>query len=206
MELLNEQDRIVSLNQKLFLNKNVHNWELSGHDVCDFYVNEFKNKWRSITIELPNDDRIQGSYNNPAYQQSALNFTQESYHYSEMHLNNQRIIQPGPFVTEKTWKCLVSKTAFVPVGQYQTYKWLSDLGLKFDYGKLDLSFDLDPGNLSRLEKLVSLIKSLTQWSAMDLYTMTKDSTEYNYEYVLSDKFWQHCEDTNNDIYNLLADL
>lgn len=206
MDLVDEPDRIVSLNHQLFHVKNVHNWQASGNEICDYYTNKFKEVWEDVKISLPDDDRIEGSFNNPAYRNSALNFTQESYHYSLMFLNGRNLIQPGPFVTEKTWKCLASKTAFIPVGQYHTYKWLRDLGLKFDYGELDLEFDNDPGNLTRLEKLVELVRSLSKWSAMDLYEMTKDSTEYNYEYLQSEKFWNSCDQSNQATYNILNKL
>lgn len=206
MDLLDEKDRIVSLNQQSFHPNHVHSWEASGNKVCDYYTNKFKEVWKEVKITLPDDDRQEGSVNNPAYRNSALNFTQESYHYSWMFLNGQNLIQPGPFVTEKTWKCLASKTAFIPVGQYHTYKWLSDLGLKFDYGELDLEFDNDPGNLTRLEKIVELIQSLSKWSAMDLYEMTKDSTEYNYNYTRSENFWNVCEQANQPLNEILYNL
>ena len=205
--LLNEQDFIGSLNHAHALLKNVHNWEMSGNTVCDCYTKNFITNWLDKNITLPNDDRTEGSYNNPAYQNSALNFTQESYHYSHMiDYNGHGCIEPGPFVTEKTWKCLVSKTAFIPVGQMYTYHWLKTLGLQFDYGQLDLSFDNDAGNLTRLEKIVNLIESLNQWSAMDLYKMTRVSAEYNYEYVQSNDFWNLCERSNAETYKYLANL
>ena len=115
-------------------------------------------------------------------------------------------IEPGPFVTEKTWKCIISSTAFIPVGQMYTYHWLNTLGLKFDYGELNLDFDNDPGNLTRLEKIVKLIESLQSWSAPDLYEMTRLSTEYNAEYVTSKEFWNTCERTNESVYQLLGSL
>jgi hypothetical protein len=205
--LLDKQDFIGSLNHNHSLLKNVHNWEMSGNAVCDKHTKNFINNWSDKKVALPNDDQIEGSYNNPAYLNSALNFTQESYHYSYMMDSDGRgQIEPGPFVTEKTWKCLVSKTAFIPVGQMYTYHWLKMLGLKFDYGELDLDFDNDPGNLTRLEKIVNLIDSLNQWSAVDLYEMTRASTEYNHDYVQSEDFWNLCEQSNAETYNYLTNL
>ena len=205
--LLVKQDFIGSLNHNHSLLKNVHNWEMSGNAVCDKHTKNFVDNWLDKIVTLPDDDRVEGSYNNPAYLNSALNFTQESYHYSYMTDSTGRgHIEPGPFITEKTWKCLVSKTAFIPVGQMYIYHWLKTLGLKFDYGELNLDFDNDPGNLTRLEKIVNLIDSLNQWSAMDLYEMTLASTEYNCNYVQSEDFWNLCEHSNTETYNYLADL
>jgi hypothetical protein len=204
---LNNNDFIGSLNHAHALLKNVHNWEMSGNKVCDMHTTNFINNWLDKKITLPNDDRIQGSYNNPAYQNSAINFTQESYHYSYMTgSNGNSYTEPGPFLTEKTWKCILSKTAFVPVGQYQSYNWLLQMGMKFDYGPLDLSFDQDPGNLTRLEKIVNLIQSLNQWSAQELFEMTRDSCEHNYDLVTGQEFWKNCEKYNQPTYELLKNI
>jgi hypothetical protein len=204
---LSKQDFVGSLNYNHNLLKNVHNWEMSGNAMCDKHTKNFIDNWLDKKVIMPNDDQIEGSYNNPAYLNSALNFTQESYHYSYMaDSTGHGYIEPGPFVTEKTWKCLVSKTAFIPVGQMFIYHWLKMLGLKFEYGELDLDFDNDPGNLTRLEKIINLIESLYKWSAMDLYEMTRASTEYNYDYVQSQDFWNFCEYSNTETYNYLANL
>lgn len=204
--LLDKQDFVGSLNHAHSLSKNVHNWEMSGNIACDKHTKNFVDNWLDKKVLLHNDDRAEGSYNNPAYQNSALNFTQESYHYSYMIHNETPIIEPGPFVTEKTWKCLLSKTALIPVGQYKSYNWLEQMGMKFDYGKLDLSFDNDPGNLTRLEKIVNLIELLNQWSAQELFDMTRDSCEYNYNHVLSKDFWAMCEKHNQPTVDFLISL
>lgn len=207
--LLNEQEFVGSLNHNYNHNllKNVHNWQLSSNVTCDKHTKNFVDSWLDKKVSLPYDDGIEGSYNNSAYLNSALNFTQESYHYSYMTDSTGRgHIEPGPFVTEKTWKCLVSKTAFIPVGQMHTYRWLNTLGLKFDYGELDLDFDNDSGNLTRLEKIVNLIDSLHQWSAVDLYEMTRASTKYNCDYVQSKDFWNLCEQSNAETYNYFTNL
>jgi hypothetical protein len=105
-------------------------------------------------------------------------------------------IAPGPFLTEKTFKSILTCTAFIPVGQYRSYQWLANMGLKFDYGALDLSFDLDPGNNSRMRGLVDLIQSQAAWTAADLYAMTRASTLHNHEYLISGDFGRACERFN----------
>jgi hypothetical protein len=205
-DILDEKDLVVSLNHTLKMDHPVHAWQLSGNEICDCYTTMFKDLWLDKKISLPNDDGIDHSYYNSAYQTAALNFTMESYHYSFMSDGTRNYVQPGPFVTEKTFKCLLSRTAFIPVGQVHTYKWFKQLGLKFDYGCLDLGFDNDAGNLTRLEKIVDLIKSLRYWSAQDLYDMTRDSTLHNYELVTSTNFWNVCEESNVDVYKILKGL
>jgi hypothetical protein len=179
---------------------------MSGNAVCDHYMTMFKDQWLDKKISLPNDTGLEHSYNIGPYQTAALNFNMESYFYSFMDNGTRSYIQPGPFLTEKTWKCILSKTAFVPVGQYQSYAWLEQMGLNFDYGPLDLSFDSDPGNLTRLEKIVHLIKSLDQWTATELYEMTRSSCEHNYDHVMNKEFWQQCESFNQPTVDLLTNL
>jgi hypothetical protein len=182
------------------------NKNLTNNPVCDSYIELFYDQWINKRLELPYDDQDHLSYNNSAYQNSALNFTQETYNYSFVVKDGRGYIEPGPLLTEKTTKCLMSKTAFIPVGQMHSYHWLKTLGLKFDYGELDLDFDNDPGNLTRLEKIINLIHSLKQWSAQDLYTMTRDSTEHNYEHVNSQAFWNSCEAVNEKFYTYLGTI
>jgi hypothetical protein len=207
VDILNESDYVVSLRHEIKPNHAVHGWQLSGNEVCDRYTMQFKDHWLDKKISLPNDNGITHySYGNSAYQTAALNFTMESYHYSFMDNGTRSYIEPGPFVTEKTWKCLLSQTAFIPVGQMHTYKWFRQLGLKFDYGELDLDFDNEEGNLARLEQIVELIKSLRRWSAQDLYEMTLDSTRHNYDLITSQKFWDTCEESNAYVYKILKGL
>jgi hypothetical protein len=205
-DILDETDRVVSLKCKPILDYHVHGWQLSGNKVCDRYLMQFKDQRLGKKISLPNDNGVEHSYYNSAYQTAALNFTMESYFYSFMDNGTRTYIEPGPFVTEKTWKCLLSRTAFIPVGQMHTYKWFRQLGLKFNYGELDLDFDNDEGNLTRLEKIIELIKSLQYWSAQDLYEMTLESTQHNYELVTSQKFWDVCEESNTYVYKILKGL
>ena len=199
-------DCVTSLHHNLYRAKDIHSWQSTGNDVCDQFSAMFQEQWNHIQLQLPQDDGIEGSYNNTAYRQAALNFTQESYHYSFTMQDGRSFCQPGPFITEKTWKSILSSTAFISVGQAYVYRWLRSLGLRFDYGPLDLGFDEDTGNLTRLEKIVTLIESLQSWSAQDLYEMTRDSAEYNAQHVQSSEFWNLCERTNDSVHQMLESL
>jgi len=67
--------------------------------------------------------------------------------------------------------------------------------MKFEYG-LDLSFDQEPGNLDRLSRIVSLIQEISQYSAQELYEMTRYSSKYNQELVMSGEFSRTCDHLN----------
>jgi hypothetical protein len=185
---------VFSLNNTFEL-KNVHNWQTSGNKEIDELVDYFYNHCLGKNIRLPDDDGNSFSTNNSAFLNSAFNFTQESFHYSYMINGDKECIYPGPFLTEKTFKCLLSKTAFIPVGQYRSYRWLESMGMLFDYN-LNLEFDDDPGNLTRLNKLIKLIYDIDKFSAEDLYDMSRSSTEHNYHLIDSGKFFDCCERSN----------
>jgi hypothetical protein len=201
LEYVNREDLIISLSDKV-LNKNVHGWQLTGNLILDELLMIFKNKYLGTVIKIDEFDPdviYQSSVANPnqvAYQQAAIHFSNESFHYSLMDYGNGAFILPGPFLTEKTFKCLLSGTAFISVGQFDVYRTLVELGMKFDYG-LDLSFDEDPGNFTRLLKIIDLIKTLNDYSADDLYAMTRNSSEFNQDLIVSGNFYQTCESINH---------
>jgi hypothetical protein len=104
-------------------------------------------------------------------------------------------VRPGPHLSEKTLKCLVAGTPFIPVGQFRTYANLRKLGLEFDYG-IDLAWDEDPGNLSRLVGIVDMIKTLADYTKEDLVEMTRASTDHNTDMIWSGEFQRHARAHN----------
>jgi hypothetical protein len=184
--------------------ENVHYWQATQNKHLDDLTRHFQQHWIGQEITIPNDTGDQLSAQNPAYTQSALNFTQESFHYSYMYdaEKNYSEILSGPFITEKTFKCLLSQTAFIPVGQFRTYEWFKLAGFKFDYG-IDLSFDQDPGNVTRLAKIVDLIQDLSNHSAQDLFEMSRPSGQHNHAMLFSGEFFDFCETSNASNLSLL---
>jgi hypothetical protein len=75
-------------------------------------------------------------------------------------------------------------------------------GFKFDYG-IDLSFDQDPGNITRLSKIVDLVQDLANYSAQDLFEMSRVSNQHNYDLVASGEFFDFCENSNASNLSLL---
>ena len=91
---------------------------------------------------------------------------------------------------------MLGGTAFIPVGQFDVYRSLEQFGMHFDYGELDLTFDNDSGNLSRIESIVKLVNNLTKYTADELYDMTKESTEHNQQLVTTGEFFHNCQINN----------
>jgi len=131
----------------------------------------------------------------PIYQNCAIHFTNESFHYSDISDKLGDYMHPGPFITEKTFKCLLGQTAFVPVGQFDTYGTLQKLGFEFNYN-FDISFDSIIGDHDRLEAIINLIKQFANMSKEELFEGTRESSIYNYNHIVNGDFYDICEDIN----------
>lgn len=173
--------------------------------------NTFYNKWYGKTIDLPDTHTTFKNHqyytSNPwtdVYQKCALHFTNESFHYSYMQNDFGNYIYPGPFITEKTLKCLVGGTGMIPVGQFETYKALETVGFEFNYG-FNTDFDSDKGNISRLVSLINLITELSAWSIEDLFEATKESSNHNQDHIYSNKLLDICNADNLNTINTILD-
>ena len=205
MEYLDRDDLLVKLSNWLEP-VNVHYWNKTNNQSLDYLTDVFKTKYLGKTIEIDNFDNARDNFQSinsnpwqPLYTESALHFVSESYHYSLMHNEYGEIILPGPSFSEKLYKCLIAGTPFVPVAQFESYKHLSDLGLKFDYGNIDLSWDNDPGNLTRLASIVDMIKTLKDYSIADIVDMTRESTDHNTDHIWSGAFRNQCQLHNQSV-------
>jgi hypothetical protein len=179
----------------------VHHWQPTKNHIIDQHTQYFIENFLDKTIKIDqfsNKDLTQvHDFHHPAYENSAININNESFHYSYMHTTDQKErINPGPFITEKTLKCLLAETAFINNGQFDVYATLTSLGFEFDYG-LDLNYDSDSGNLSRLAGVLELIKSLSQYSSEELYLRTRHSCLHNKEHIMSGKFYKLAQAVND---------
>jgi hypothetical protein len=186
--------------------KNVHNWKLTNNAELDLLTTTFLEKYKGLELKDGFDQRDNSQRHNsnpwqPLYTDTALHFVAGSFHYSYMAAEDHSpYIYPGPDIDEKTLKCLVAGTPFVPAAQFDIYGTLTQLGLKFDYG-FDTSWDQDTGNISRFQSICRLIDYLNQYSIDDIVDMTQESTKYNQEFIISGDFYRVCEDKNIQAIN-----
>lgn len=194
--------------------KNVHAWHATGNKKIDDYMREFRLNWAkkyqqidSIPFANSIDALRTHDYTHQAYSQSVININNESYPYSFRADELGDYIIPGPFITEKTLKCLLSATPFINNGQFNFYKTLAELGFRFDYG-FDLSYDNYAGDIERMERMINVIEECGQYSCEHLYNITKDTCLFNQNHVMSQSFFDLCEQINqrsiDDILNNLA--
>ena len=200
---------LISLHDN-FERKNIHNWQSTGNLVIDQHMQYFLENFQGTSIlidQFSNKDFIEGhNFHHAAYLDSAININNESFHYSYMTVDQQERINPGPFITEKTLKCLLGETAFINNAQYDTYDTLTSLGFEFDYG-LDLAYDQDPGNLSRMSGMLNVIKELSNYTADELYAQTRRSCLHNKDHVMSGDFYKIAESVNHQaVESILSQL
>lgn len=217
MEYLNRDELLVKLGNWLE-EKNV-NYRYPIHvPELDHLADIFFNKYLGTTIsvdEFPsrgNFQRFNSDPWHPFYVNSALHFTNESHYHSNRrpHLSRQvwsggfsqtrrpSVITacPGPGLSEKTYKCLISGTPFISVAQFDVYCSLEKLGFKFDYGPLDLKWDQITSDHTRLLEIVNLIKKLPCYSIGDIVDFTKHSSNHNMHHVWSGEFSKLCQVRN----------
>jgi hypothetical protein len=202
METLGAEQCLVKLGSWLE-EKNVHYRNSNGSPVLDNLAEIFYNKYYGNEIvvdefnQKSNTQRFNGDPWSKFYTNVALHFSLESYHYSQMNDTGITMNRPGPHLSEKTLKCLIAGTAFIPVAQFDVYGSLSKLGLKFDYGSINTGFDNDPGNITRLVKIVQLINSLKELTSDDILSVTQDSTDHNTHHVWSGGLQKQCVEHNH---------
>lgn len=196
LEVARNESLIILNNQ--VNDRNIHGWAKTGNLTLDVLTETYLQKYKNLKIT----DGFDTKHNNkqitnanpwqPQYTETALHFTNGSFQYSYMVENDKSYIYPGPDIDEKTLKCLVAGVPFIACGQFEIYKTLTTLGLNFDY-EFDTSWDNDPRNLSRFEKICNLIDYLDKFSIEDIVAMTSKATAHNHEFILKKGFYNSCE-------------
>lgn len=206
--LENNTDSLVIHNPDWIEDKNVHNWQKTGNAYLDNLTDIYRSKYIHLRLSddfdhnRDNTQTVNSDPWQPYYTDTALHIVGGSFHYSYMN----GFTYPGPDIDEKLLKCLLAGVAFIPAMQYDVYDYLSEFGLVFDY-KFDKSFDSDPGNLTRFEKICRLLDSLSQWSIDDIINATRHSTIHNQEHILSGAFAKECNAHNEQqVDKLFAQL
>ena len=228
MEYLDRNELLVKLSDWLE-EKNVHYRRPTYVSELDQLSDIFFNKYfgTKITVDdFPATANYQRINSNPwhhFYVNSALHFNNASYHYSNFRApltsntlpqvwtggwrNDRRPAsvqsRPGPCLSEKTYKCLISGTPFISVAQFNVYRSFETLGFKFDYGPLNLEWDQVTSDLARWLGIVDLIKQLPNYSTGDIVDFTKHSSEHNMDHVWSGNFSKLCRARNEQTANLI---
>ena len=128
----------------------------------------------------------------PAYSESLVNSINET---KEISWHADIGILPGPYLSEKTWKPLLSGNALLFTGQFNTGQTLSKLGFAFDYPWSN-AYDNQPGDLDRLDLLFDTIDKILGMDFKSIENGIKDSVLYNQNFISSKKIIQIIDERN----------
>jgi len=108
-------------------------------------------------------------------------------------------------LTEKTFKPICLQMPFVIVGTQGSLAYLRSYGFRTFDGIWDESYDDEPDDILRIERIASLLRSLDELSIeskQDLFDQCRDVVEHNYRHFYSGAFeeilWQELQDMLNE--------
>jgi hypothetical protein len=142
--------------------------------------------------EFDNSPLANTQWRHLAYLDCVFNLTNESVYNSNSEIGRL----PGPYITDKTWKVLLSGTGLIPVGQTGTIEHLKSLGMFFDY-QIDLSFDSLVHDDERILGIFSTIDSILERPIYRLQKDIQESNAYNINHIVTKRFSKKCQDHNS---------
>jgi hypothetical protein len=132
----------------------------------------------------------------PAFRSSLININNETDSFGWMDNGIERYNRPGPFLTEKTWKTLITGCALLNSGQPGTMQFLRDAyNLPLDYS-YDTSYDLEIKDFDRFAGLVETIQNIEKNSLNNLVDANIDVCQRIQDIVLDPDYVQSMRDYN----------
>lgn len=123
--------------------------------------------------------------NNPCYQNTLINFSNETTSFGYFNDGTIAYTRPGPYLTEKTLKPLLTGTILLNAAQPHVYEFLkNDYHLPIDYC-FDTSYDELAGDFDRYRSLVDLGKTLADTPLQELIDKNIDNCELIQNTLLS---------------------
>jgi len=168
----------------------------TGRPRLDDLVEYYQHNMKELTISTDIFDDSPYSHTNfthAAYTNSLINLTNETF------VQNQKFstVNPGPYFSEKTWKCLLAGTSLVPVGQPGTYKQLNEFGFDTNY-PWPKDFDSVIGDVDRIESLFKTIDWVLGDQCLDHVDKLQEINLNNYEHIRSALFLELIKQKNYD--------
>ena len=108
---------------------------------------------------------------------------------------------PYPYLTEKTWKAMVSKVPFMLIGAFGSLSKLQEFGFKTFNSWWNEDYDQLPAVSQRIEAVVKELKILSTLSTTELIEMRKDMApiiNFNFNHLTTFK--------SNDLVNIQKKL
>lgn len=191
LQNFNREEFVISWRGVLGKKEDLYFLEPCGIERIDklknYIATELITRRIELDLDFPNNPLSNLSSDWLPYNNCVINCSNESVSVSHFHENDQDHIMPGPYLTEKTWKPLMSGTALLPIGQYQTYKHLEKFGFKFNY-PWNKEFDNRPEDFVRFDLVLDCLDFISATHCKDLDMSTKESRNYNQNHIFDGGF------------------
>lgn len=148
------------LSQEKLLKNNYYSWHF--HRPTPKRFRPWKIKMNYIDGQFKGQ---QGEYPPPMYK-SAINLVTESTSNIQ-------------FITEKTYSSIIRKQPFIVYGCQGINQQLEEHGFKLYRNVIDYSFDDEPNNDLRAEKIAKELKRLSEYDPAELYKQMTEIAAYN---------------------------
>lgn len=140
---------------------------------------------------------LQSDWHHPAYVDCLFNCTNESIYNDLTMLDNVLHKLPAPYLTDKTWKPLLSGRPMIPVSQNGSLQALSDLGMKFVPEVM--AVDHSASEFCRIAEIWQKLDWILQTSIENLFDYTFESVNHNIHWIADGGFFKSCEQQNQPI-------
>jgi hypothetical protein len=137
----------------------------------------------------------------PAYTDSIANSINETKDVSWMADFGET---PAPYLTEKTWKCLLSGTAVLFSGQRGIIQTLESLGFEFHYAWSN-DYARQTGDLARLDGLLNTIDTIMSMDIDQLRSGATASAQHNHARATGTEILSHIDSLNQDCLDKIED-
>jgi hypothetical protein len=163
--------------------------------LCDLKIPKNEIFLNILKESFQNTPVSNGNWHHPAYTDSLVNCTNESFHYSLSAQNGISFCFPGPYLTEKTWKPLLAGRPFLSVSQSNVYNSLEKLGFDLNFG-FAREFDNDQGDITRIKNIFKTLDYILDQPIIQLFEASLDSTIHNIKHITNGNMLERTNSIN----------
>jgi hypothetical protein len=161
-------------------------------NLSKFYHEQLKHQ--TYKLDDFNDTGFSNFYCDiPAYTDCLINVTNETYDQTLV----DDVILPSPYISEKTWKPLLSGCSLLSQGSRGVYDFLKNFGFQFEY-PWDTSYDQTLGDIDRYMSFLTVLDSIFEMDRGFLMTTLEESAKFNYHHIRSEEFFSRVKKINNE--------
>lgn len=143
----------------------------------DILAEQQNELWKKLPLNVDTEDFANGSrphdYNKDVYNDCLFNIVTET-HYHPIFQNHHHI-----FLSEKMWKPIVCKQAFIVIGPKYTLKYLKSLGFLTFSCIINESYDSEDEDTRLFSAIDALAEAQKKYSVAQMNSMTKEIRKHN---------------------------